>query len=163
MSRSTPGIVSTGAAALTAASYGRAQGANERLRMGTLGCGGMANSRVDQLIQCPDVEIVAVCDVDPGPMNHTAEKIRKATGRRPQTFGDFRKVLELKEVDAVNIGTPDHWHAIPFILACQAGKDVYSEKPIGHNVVEGRAMVNAARANKRVVQIGTQCRSSPHL
>jgi predicted dehydrogenase len=152
------------AAALTAANHARAQGANGRVRIGTVGCGGMAvDGHIKQLLQCPDAEIVALADVDDGKAGHTAGIVEKASGRRPRTFRDFRQLLELKDIDAVNIGTPDHWHALVFIHACQAGKDVYCEKPVSHNVVEGRAMVNAALKHRRVVQIGTQCRSSAHL
>ena len=79
-----------------------------------------------------------------------------------RVFGDFRKLLEQKDIDAVHIATPDHWHAIPTVLACEAGKDVYVEKPLAHNVSEGRAMVAAARKYKRIVQAGTQHRSAPH-
>jgi len=83
-------------------------------------------------------------------------------GPGARAFKDFRKLLEQKDVDAVLIATPDHWHAIPTVLACQAGKDVYVEKPLAHNIREGRAMVDAARRNKRVVQTGMQHRSAPH-
>jgi predicted dehydrogenase len=159
-------LVKTAAAgaAWAAASRARAQGANEKILIGTIGCGGQAvDGHIAQFLRHPDAEVIALADVDQGKLDHAAEKIEKRTGRRPKTFRDFRQLLDLKELNAVNIGTPDHWHAIPFILACQAGKDVYCEKPISHSIVEGRAMVNAALAHKRVVQIGTQQRSGEHF
>lgn len=152
-----------GAAALAWARPARAQSANDTVLIGTIGCGGMGTEHINQFLQLPDVRIVALADIDQGKLDHVATLIEKASGRRPKTFRDYRKLLEMKEINAVNIGTPDHWHAIAMIHACQAGKDVYTEKPLAHNIVEGRAMVNAALKHKRVVQIGTQCRSSTHL
>src|SRR5262249_34903470 len=89
--------------------------------------------------------------------------VEKAGGKAPRTEKDFRRLLDDKNIDAVAIATPDHWHALLAVFACQAGKDVYSEKPASHNVVEGRRMVEAARKYKKVVQIGTQRRSMPHV
>ncbi len=91
------------------------------------------------------------------------EAIAKQIGRRPEMIKDFRRALEDKAVDAIVLGTPDHWHAIPTIMACQAGKDVYVEKPDGHNALEGRVMIAAARKHGRIVQVGTQSRSSSHF
>src|SRR6266508_3757485 len=100
----------------------------------------------------------AVCDV----YAPNAEKAKQQLNSAARLFGDFRRLLELKEIDAVHIATPDHWHAIPTVMACEAGKDDYVEKPLAHNVKEGRAMVAAARKYNRVVQAGTQHRSAPH-
>ncbi len=153
---------SAATAALAASRWAAAQtvAPSGKIRMATIGCGGMGGAHVDHLLQIPEVDIVALADVDDGRANGTADKVAKARGARPQTFRDFRKLLDLKEVDAVTIATPDHWHAIAMISACQAGKDVYCEKPISHDIAEGRAMVTAAEKAKRVVQIGTQQRSS---
>jgi predicted dehydrogenase len=108
--------------------------------------------------EAPNVEFTAVADV----YETNAAQAREWAGPQARAFSDFRKLLELKDVDAVLIATPDHWHAITTILACQADKDVYVEKPLAHNIREGRAMVNAARRYKRVVQAGTQQRSAAH-
>ena len=108
--------------------------------------------------EVPGVEFGAVCDV----YETNAAAAKEWAGPRANAFKDFRKVLDEKGIDAVLIATPDHWHAIPTILACQSGKDVYVEKPLAHNIREGRAMFEAARRYKRVVQTGTQHRSAPH-
>ncbi len=145
-------------ASATALSAGRIAGANDRVRVALIGCGGRGREVAKLMREVPNVEYVAVCDVyDP-----QAAAAHQEAGPDCRTYHDFRKVLELKEVDAVHIATPDHWHAIPTVLACQAGKDVYVEKPLAHNIKEGRAMVNAARRYNRVVQAGTQHRSAPH-
>jgi predicted dehydrogenase len=144
--------------ASTAFSAQRVLGANERVNVALIGCGGRGMLDAKLMRAVPNVDFVAVCDVyDP-----RAAEAREWAGTRAKLFRDFRRVLELKEVDAVLIATPDHWHAIPTVLACQAGKDVYLEKPVAHNVREGRAVVNAAKRSNRVVQIGTQQRSAPH-
>ena len=103
---------------------------------------------------------MAVCDVyEP----HAGGRRRSGREHGCQSYSDFRKVLERKDIDAVLVATPDHWHAGVTVLACQAGKDVYVEKPLGHNIREGRKMVEAARRHNRVVQTGTQHRSAPHI
>jgi predicted dehydrogenase len=104
------------------------------------------------------VEFNAVCDV----YEPSADSAREWAGSGAKVYSDFRKLLENKDVDAVLIATPDHWHALTTIAACQAGKDVYVEKPLAHNIHEGRAMVEAARRHNRIVQVGTQQRSAPH-
>ena len=137
---------------LTAASASRVMGANEKVRLGLIGCGGRGRYVTQFMTSTPDAELVAAADVSlPG-----AEAMGVAA------FQDFRKLLDRKDVDAVVVATPDHWHAIPTVLACQAGKDVYVEKPLAHNIREGRAMVEAARRCNRVIQTGTQQRSAPH-
>ena len=108
--------------------------------------------------EAPNVEFAAVCDLYPP---HLA-RAKEWAGPAAKQFKNFRRLLEQKDIDAVLIATPDHWHAIPTVLACQAGKDVYVEKPLGHNIKEGRAMVEAARRHNRVVQMGAQQRSAPH-
>ena len=131
--------------------------------MALIGCGGQGSYDLDVFTKAPEVSVAALSDVDQRHLNRTAEKMERKYGKTPETSVDFRPILDRKDVDAVIIGTPDHWHAIPFILACMAEKDVYCEKPISHNVREGRAMVNAARRYKRVSQIGTQQRSGEHF
>ena len=136
---------------------------SEKLRIALIGCGGMGNYDLDDFMRAPEVSVVALCDVDQRHLDRTASKVEKKYGKKPTTSADFHPILENKEIDAVIIGTPDHWHAIPFVYACMAGKDVYCEKPISHNIKEGRAMIDAARKYKRVSQIGTQQRSGEHF
>lgn len=110
-----------------------------------------------------EVEIATVCDVDDQRRREAASSVEKKTGKAPKTEKDFRRILDDSSIGAVIIATPDHWHGPAAILACDAGKHVYVEKPCCHNIREGRLMVEAARRNKRVVQTGTQSRSSPHV
>jgi len=147
-----------GAVISTAFSASRVLGANERVNVGLIGYGGRGKLVSRLMRQVPDVDFVAVCDVyDP----HAAAA-KEWAGNSSKSVRDFRRVLEMKEVDAVLIATPDHWHSIPAVLACAAGKDVYVEKPLAHTIVEGRKIVEAARKYNRVVQVGTQHRSAPH-
>jgi len=148
----------TAAVSTTAISSKRVLGANDRVVVGLIGCGGRGMDVAQLMLKAPGAEYGAVCDV----YAPNAEQARQSLNPAARVFGDFRKLLEMKEVDAVHIATPDHWHAIPTVLACEAGKDVYVEKPLAHNVREGRAMVAAARKHKRIVQAGTQHRSAPH-
>jgi myo-inositol 2-dehydrogenase / D-chiro-inositol 1-dehydrogenase len=144
--------------ASTAFSSLRVAGANDRVNVGLIGSGdrGMQLWRV--YLKQPDVNPVAVSDVyDP----YAAAGVKEAGGK-VKSFQDLRKLLELKEIDAVIIATPDHWHALATIMACQAGKDVYVEKPLSLMIREGRLMVEAARQHQRVVQTGSQQRSGPH-
>ncbi len=152
--------VAAAAAALTYADSGRAQGANNRLVVGVIGPGGMGTAHLRLLATRKDVAVAFVCDPDRNRMRAAAALIEKGTGRAPQAVQDMRRVLEAKAVDAVFIATPDHWHGPATILACNAGKHVYVEKPCAHNIREGRLMIEAARRNKRVVQVGTQSRST---
>jgi predicted dehydrogenase len=151
-------VIQTAAATASVLAAPRVLGAGARVNLGLIGCGtrGMTVARL--MRQVPDVAFVAVCDV----YERNAAAAREWAGPGCQSYGDFRKVLDRKDVDAVLIATPDHWHAIPTVLACQAGKDVYVEKPLAHNIREGRAMVEAARKYNRVVQTGTQHRSAEH-
>ena len=144
--------------AASALSATRVWGANDRIRMGLIGSGGRGRQDWDNFLKESDVDPVVVCDVY-GPFR---EKGIAMTGGRAQGSGDFRRVLERMDVDAVVVATPDHWHALITIAACEAGKDVYCEKPLSLAVVEGRRMVEAARRTRRVVQAGSQQRSGPH-
>lgn len=135
-----------------------AVGANERIVVGFIGTGGQAAAHLNELIRMDDVVVTGLCDVDAG----RREAAAKVVGGSPKLFGDFRKLLEMKELDAVFVVTPDHWHAIPTIQALDSGKHVYFEKPAAHNIREGRAIVEAAERSGRVAQIGTQQRSGRH-
>jgi predicted dehydrogenase len=134
-------------------------------RAGVIGCGWYGNVNLRHLILegGKQVEVVSLCDVDAHHLRDTADEVQKRTGRRPQTFGDFRAMLKPRNLDLVIVATPDHWHALATLAALEAGADVYLEKPICHTYREGRAMVQAARKHKRVVQVGTQRRSTRHL
>jgi predicted dehydrogenase len=132
---------------------------SDRVRVAVVGCGGMGRNDLQDFQRQPDAEVVAVCDV----FTPSAEFARQLTGGKAQIYGDFRRILERKDIDAVVVATPDHWHALMEIEACNAGKDVYTEKPLSHSVREGRLMVEAARRNNRVVQVGIQQRSGAHF
>ena len=147
-----------GAAVLTHTASTRAAGANDRIVIGAIGCGGQGRSLIERFSGAQGVELAYVCDPDAG---RAAKGAKAARDHHPKVVSDLRRILDDKSVDAVTIGTPDHWHAPAAILACQAGKHVYVEKPCSHNIREGRLLVEAARRNKRVVQHGTQSRSAP--
>lgn len=127
--------------------------------MALIGCGGMGRGNMDGLMG-KGIPFAAVCDVDESHMRAAADQVYKKQGRMPEQIKDFRKLLERKDIDAVVIATPDHWHALPCIYAAEAGKDMHLEKPICHNITEGRAMVAAVKKNKVVVQVGTWQRST---
>jgi predicted dehydrogenase len=151
------------ATALTLAStYARADGANNRLTIGIIGPGGMGSHHLNALLTRNDVNIAFVCDVDENRLAKAAKTVADKSKHEPKTVKDMREILDQKEIDAVFIATPDHWHAPATILACDAGKHVYVEKPCCHNIREGRLMIEAARRNRKVVQTGTQTRSSKH-
>jgi predicted dehydrogenase len=141
----------------------RAMGANEQIRVGIIGTGGMGSNHTRTLAGRDDVQITRVCDADANRMRAAAQVVEDRCGQAPTASGDLREVLDDKNVDAVFIATPDHWHAPATILACDAGKHVYVEKPCSHNIREGRLMVEAARRNNRLVQVGTQSRSTEHV
>ena len=148
---------------LSPRSFARAKGANEKIVLGLIGCGGMGRENMRQLMTRPGVEIAAICDVDETHLDKASGDVTKVNRPAPKRFRDFRQLLDQKDIDAVIIGTPDHWHAIPFIAACEAGKDIYCEKPISHDFIEAKAMLSAARHFKPVVQIGTWQRSMNHF
>ena len=134
-------------------------------RVGLIGSGWYGKCDLFRLIQVAPVEVVSLCDVDRRMLGEAAAMVaqRQASKKVPRTYGDYRAMLKEKDLDIVLIATPDHWHALPMIAAVEAGADVYVQKPISIDVVEGRAMVAAARRHGRVVQVGTQRRSTPHL
>jgi predicted dehydrogenase len=147
-----------GAAALTAASYQRVWGANERVGVGFIGFGLIGKRHVLDFKEQADAALVAVAEVHRGRLAEAQATI----GGSVQGYGDFRRLLDNRDVQAVVVSTPDHWHALQTMLACAAGKDVYVEKPLTLFVREGRWMVEVARRHKSVVQVGTQQRSGPH-
>jgi predicted dehydrogenase len=134
-------------------------------RVGLIGCGWYGKADLLRLIQIAPVEVVSLCDVDKNMLAEAAEIVasRQKSKKKPRTYTDYRDMLKEKDLDIVEVATPDHWHALPMIAAVEAGADVYVQKPISVDVVEGQAMVAAARKHKRVVQVGTQRRSTPHL
>src|SRR5208337_4031715 len=146
-----------GATAVTALSYSRVYGANERLQLGLIGCGERGRYDMGNFIKTGTVDVVALCDI-------WGVNLAKAKEAAPnaKTFADHRKLLEMKEVDVALIGVPDHWHAAIAIDALNAGKDVYVEKPLTLKIEEGPPIVKAARVNKRICQVGMQQRSGKH-
>ncbi len=137
-------------------------GANERVRVGLIGCGGMGKGDLSTFFLNAEVDCPIVCDVDDKMLGQAVEVVDKQRGKKPDTVKDFRRVLDRKDVDVVLVATPDHWHALPTVMACQAGKDVYCEKPLATTIAEGRAMLTASQKHNRVVQMGTQWRSGKH-
>src|SRR5260221_2950733 len=134
----------------------RVFGANDRVRVAVCGVRNRGKDHLDAFARLPNVEVAALCDVD----ETLLDKRRGEVRGNPRTFVDVRRLLEDPTIDAISIATPNHWHALIAIWACQAGKDVYVEKPLCHNMTEGRRCVEAARNYKRIVQHGTQQRSS---
>jgi len=137
--------------------------AADRVVLGVIGFRSRGRSLLRGFMGMDGVEVAAVCDVDQTVLEAGAAEVEKARGRRPAAFVDFRRILENRSIDAIVLGTPDHWHAIPTILACQAGKHVYVEKPASHNIREGERMIAAARKHRRIVLVGCQSRSGRHF
>ncbi len=150
-------------AALLAGTSATAVGANDKIRIGLIGAGSRGNQVLGTFLTNPEVDVVSVVDVDDRHATGTAERIEKKRGNKPWTGRDYREVLDDRNIDAVVIATPDHWHALPAIQAVLAGKDVYVEKPVGHNVAEGQAMIRAARKTNKIMAVGTQQRSADHF
>jgi predicted dehydrogenase len=142
-----------------------AEFADQKKRIGLIGCGWYGKIDLLRLIQIAPVEVVSLCDVDQHMLAEAADIVasRQVSRKRPRTYADYREMLKEKDLDLVLIGTPDHWHALPMIAAVEAGLDVYVQKPISVDVIEGQAMLAAARKHQRVVQVGLQRRSTPHL
>jgi len=154
-------IVSAGIA-LTAAQATRAVGANDRIRVGIVGLGGRGKDHMDLYMAAAGAEIAALCDIDPAALDRATEYVMSHSPAKPAAYADMRALFANREVDAVSMPLPNHWHALATIWACQAGKDVYIEKPASHNVFEGLRMIDAARKYKRIVQVGSQSRSMAH-
>ncbi len=136
--------------------------ASDKVRIALIGCRNIGWANLNSHLKLPEVEIAALCDIDDSVLLEKNADLEKRTGKKAQVFKDYRKVLDNKDIDAVIIGTPDHWHALQMIHACQAGKDVYVEKPISTYVEEALAMVKATQRYQRVVQVGQQQRSGLH-
>src|SRR5437773_7100724 len=151
-------VQGAGAVSLSAASYGQVLGANERIGVGFIGFGLIGKRHVLDFLEQKDAALVAVAEAHRGRL----AEARATIGGDAAGYADFRKLLDSRDVQAVVVSTPDHWHALMTMLACAAGKDVYVEKPLTLFVREGRWMVDVASKHKRVVQVGTQQRSGPH-
>jgi predicted dehydrogenase len=149
-------------ATIGAAASLRAMGANDKVNVAVVGLGGRGRDHMNALSKLPDARIAALCDVDQASLERGIALVEKATGYKPKGYADMRQVFDDKSIDAVSMPLPNHWHSLATIWACQAGKDVYIEKPACHNVWEGAKMVEAARKYKRMVQIGSQSRTIPH-
>src|SRR5438093_6919084 len=157
---------STAVLALTAASYVPATFAAERTRrVGLIGAGWYGKSDLWRLVPVAPVEIISICDPDKHMLAEAVEiaSQRQKTRKQPRTYNDYREMLKEKDLDIVLVGSPDHWHALHAIAAMESGADVYCQKPISRDVREGEAMPNDDRKHGRVVQIGTQRKSTPHL
>src|SRR5215471_9045969 len=157
--------VSAAGLALSSLQGFAAEFADQKKRVGLIGTGWYGKCDLLRLIQIAPVEVVSLCDVDKRLLAEAADIVasRQASKKKPRTYGDYRQMLQEKDLDLVLIATPDHWHALPMIAAVEAGADVYVEKPISVDVAEAQAMLAAARKHNRVVQVGTQRKSTPHL
>ncbi len=150
------------ASAFSALSATRVWGSNDRIQVAIIGVGGRGQAHIQGYAKQPGAQIHALCDVDQTNLERSQAHVKKLTGKTPRGFEDMRDVFADKEVDVVSMPLPNHWHALAAVWACQAGKDVYVEKPACHDPYEGKQMVAAARKYQRVVQVGSQGRSAPH-
>ncbi|MDZ4798449.1 MAG: Gfo/Idh/MocA family oxidoreductase [Bryobacteraceae bacterium] len=155
-------VFRTAAAAIATAQF-PILGANDRVNLGIVGLGGRGTDHMKLYSKLStDARITGVCDVNQAARERASALVQKLGGSKPNDFADMRKLFESKDIDAVSVATPNHWHALSTIWACQAGKDVYVEKPASHNCYESMQMVKAARKYKRMVQVGSQSRTMPH-
>ena len=146
--------------AARASAAGKRVGANDKIVLGLIGCGGMGAVDMGKLMENPAIQVAALCDVDTARMPHEINAVEKKYGKRPALFGDYRKMLERKDIDAIIIGSPDHWHCLNLIHTVEAGKDAYCEKPISHDIAEAKTMDAAVKRFKKIVQVGTWQRST---
>jgi predicted dehydrogenase len=152
-------------AALTPLSYSRLHAGvsqNDKIQVALIGCRNMGFYNLKDHLKIAEVECAALCDVDENVLNEKAKEIATLTGKTPKLYRNYKQVIDDKEIDVVIIGTPDHWHCLPAVEACQAGKDVYVEKPLANSIAECQIMLKAARKYNRVVQVGQQQRSGQH-
>ena len=165
MSETTRRNLITGAAAAFAihSSKSRILGANDRLNVAVVGCGGRGTNHLQEYVKLPEAIVAAVVDVNQAAQERAVALVKRATNQEPKTYADMREAFQDKNIDAVSIATPNHWHVLSTIWAVQAGKDVYCEKPASYNIFEGKQMLAAARKHQRMVQIGQQSRSTPHI
>jgi len=150
-------------ATLTVLPKSRSFAANDKVIIGVMGLGGRGTYLAEKFASRPDAEVAYLCDADTRRFGRARNVVEEVQGRRPKLVQDFRRILDDSSVDVLINATPDHWHALGTIMACKAEKDVYVEKPLAHNIWEGRKMVEAAREYKRVVQVGMQTRSAPYM
>lgn len=141
----------------------RRVGANDKITLGLIGCGGMGTQNLKELMKEDDVNVAGLCDVDESHFANDTKMVSAKYGKDATLYRDYRKLLENKDIDAVIIGTPDHWHALNMIHAVEAGKDAYCEKPIAHDIVEAKTMAAAAKHHSKIVQVGTWQRSTPEF
>ncbi len=151
-------LMSSAAAAGALSTKGLAS-ANDTVRVACVGIRGQGNAHIHQYSKMQNVEVAALCDVDESILNKRLGEVESSGKKRPAAYTDVRKLLEDKSIDAISIATPNHWHSLIGIWACQAGKDVYVEKPCSHNIFEGRKLVEASQKYNRIVQHGTNSRS----
>ena len=151
------------AGAAAALSATRVRGANDRIRLGIVGLGGRGTAHLNAYVTIPESQITGLCDVNQAARERAQARLQKAGIEKGKEYNDMREMFADKTVDAVSIATPNHWHALATIWACQAGKDVYVEKPASYNVYEGFRMIDVARKTGRMVQVGSQSRSAPHI
>ena len=152
-------------AAITPLAFHKARAkvsANDKLTVALIGCKGMGMYNLTDHLQQPGIECAALCDVDSNILQERTKTITELTGKSPKQYNDYRRVIEDKDIDIVIIGTPDHWHCLPTVEACAAGKDVYVEKPLANSIAECQVMLSAARKYNRIVQVGQQQRSGQH-
>lgn len=140
--------------------HSKVLGANEDVRVAVVGINGRGSSHINGFRRIPGVRVTALCDIDDYVIRRRVDQLEKDNAPKVSTYADVRKLWEDKSIDAVAIATPNHWHSLITVWACQAGKDVYVEKPCSHNVFEGRQCVEASRKYDRIVQHGTQSRAS---
>jgi len=163
LTTSTKAALGTAAFMATNPQSSRAYAANDKIVFAQIGLGGRGKSVGREFSRLDNVEMKYACDVDLNQAKGFGDQVKVAQGKEPRVLQDFRKALDDKDVDAVIVSTPDHWHALAAIWACQAGKDVYVEKPPSHNIWEGRKMVEAARKYDCIMQVGTQNRSASYV
>lgn len=154
-------FLQAGGGAILGGSHRRAVAASDKVTVCLMGAGGRGQTMAQWFGALPDVRIPLICDVDENVTGKVMKMVTESQGQAPRLISDIRRALDDKSVDAIVMATPLHWHAPGTILACDAGKDVYVEKPASHNIREGRLMVDAARRNRRIVQMGIQSRSRP--
>ena len=136
---------------------------SDRIHVGLIGCNGMGFTDLSAFLEHPQVECIGLCDIDESVLNRRAADVEKIRGKKPANlYKDWRKLIENKDINLVIVGTPDHWHCLQMVAACEAGKDVYCEKPIGRTIEECNQMIKAAKKYKTVVQVGQWQRSDPH-
>ena len=159
----TGGIITSSFANSSIKPYSKIIGANDRIKFGVIGCKGMGWSDMRSILSHDGTDCIAICDVDDRVLEQRSSDVKKLTGKKPKVYKDYRKLLENKDVDAVVIGTPDHWHCLMLVHALEAGKHIYCEKPISNSVKESMIMLDKAKEHsKYLIQVGQWQRSSPH-